>query len=437
MKDWYQGHSWASGIVSPVFLNGRNQESSSESIAAYESVALYGAVMTSIWEESREHSASKEIRDRAVLTATELLGQRYYHVRDADGNQALKIYPSEYKHHAIGMLWNTMAQYQTWFGSAPYLAIGIQLIPLTPIAEQRDGLQWAKEMYPSLAESCGADKMCIDNGWSVLQLGELATVGHPKSAVKDALKLSHEVFTSAGGNGHSLSNTLWYLSTRPEVEIPLSLSNVTSKSNQIDQGKSQHKLSHCSNPATCTDYVLDTIADEYSCRQRITWLMDTMGHSELESCYTVAGIQFPKQCSPCNPNATSAELSDVYKAQCPPCTIEQCKSDLNRCPAYAQTFVCTDGSSKGGCTEFPWDLRGDQCDNCCELTECPKVSAEEGNCPPCTRSQCRSSAYKCENRSVEPFLCTHGPTKDGCASQPWPLTGQCEACCKLSPGCED
>jgi hypothetical protein len=25
------------------------------------------------------------------------------------------------------------------------------------------------------------------------------------------------------------------------------------------------------------------------------------------------------------------------------------------------------------------------------------------------------------------FLCTHGPTRDGCASQPWPLTGQCEA----------
>jgi hypothetical protein len=36
----------------------------------------------------------------------------------------------------------------------------------------------------------------------------------------------------------------------------------------------------------------DTIADEYS-RQRITWLMDTMGHSEMESCYTVVN-QFPK-----------------------------------------------------------------------------------------------------------------------------------------------
>jgi endo-1,3(4)-beta-glucanase len=44
-KDWYQGHSWASGIASPAYLNGKNQESSSEAIAAYEAVALYGQVM--------------------------------------------------------------------------------------------------------------------------------------------------------------------------------------------------------------------------------------------------------------------------------------------------------------------------------------------------------------------------------------------------------
>ena len=43
-KDWYQGSSWASGIaVSP--LNGRNQESSSEAIASYEAIALYGKEM--------------------------------------------------------------------------------------------------------------------------------------------------------------------------------------------------------------------------------------------------------------------------------------------------------------------------------------------------------------------------------------------------------
>jgi endo-1,3(4)-beta-glucanase len=44
----YDGHSWASGIAVTV-LNGKNQESSSESIAAYEAVALYGSVMVSIF----------------------------------------------------------------------------------------------------------------------------------------------------------------------------------------------------------------------------------------------------------------------------------------------------------------------------------------------------------------------------------------------------
>lgn len=49
-KDWYLGNSWANGI--PViggqpYLNGRNQESSSEAIAAYEGVALFGSAMVS------------------------------------------------------------------------------------------------------------------------------------------------------------------------------------------------------------------------------------------------------------------------------------------------------------------------------------------------------------------------------------------------------
>ena len=53
-QDWYLGFSWASGIVTipgtrkgetTPYPNGRNQESSSEAIHAYEAVALYGAWM--------------------------------------------------------------------------------------------------------------------------------------------------------------------------------------------------------------------------------------------------------------------------------------------------------------------------------------------------------------------------------------------------------
>jgi endoglucanase Acf2 len=51
-KDWYQGSSWASGIPLPPFLNGKNQESSSEAIAAYESVALFGQ-MAFCWRDGK------------------------------------------------------------------------------------------------------------------------------------------------------------------------------------------------------------------------------------------------------------------------------------------------------------------------------------------------------------------------------------------------
>jgi endoglucanase Acf2 len=65
-KDWYQGHSWASGIHSPVFENGRNQESSSEAIAAYEAVALFGTVMV------RQSFAGSDVDCRTVPHIAEL-----------------------------------------------------------------------------------------------------------------------------------------------------------------------------------------------------------------------------------------------------------------------------------------------------------------------------------------------------------------------------
>ena len=45
-KDWYRGHSWAGGL--PLFIAGRNQESSSEAINAYEGVSLFGEVMVRV-----------------------------------------------------------------------------------------------------------------------------------------------------------------------------------------------------------------------------------------------------------------------------------------------------------------------------------------------------------------------------------------------------
>jgi len=45
----------------------------------------------------------------------------------------------------------------------------------------------------------------------------LATIGKWGEAWEGITKLDPNVFEGAGGNGHSLTNTLWYIATRPDV----------------------------------------------------------------------------------------------------------------------------------------------------------------------------------------------------------------------------
>ena len=90
------------------------------------------------------------VRDMSrLLLSTEIRSaDRYWHVRKKKN----RIYPKEYTPAVVGMLWSMMAQFQTWFGSDPFLAYGIQLMPLTPIAEARDEVKWAAEMFPMFKE---------------------------------------------------------------------------------------------------------------------------------------------------------------------------------------------------------------------------------------------------------------------------------------------
>lgn len=92
-KDWYLGNSWASGIAlygGRPYLNGRNQESSSEAIAAYEGVAMFGSVMMKSFGNGK--SPSQADNDNAYtalqifnigrfLASTEMRSaDRYWHV---------------------------------------------------------------------------------------------------------------------------------------------------------------------------------------------------------------------------------------------------------------------------------------------------------------------------------------------------------------------
>jgi hypothetical protein len=119
-KDWYLGFSWASGIVTiggVPYPNGRNQESSSEAISAYEAVALYGEVTAQVFEisdsDSEQYESSQRMRDMGrLLLATEIRSAKtYWHVQDRQFPQPItsstqpstvtplvsRIYPDEYK----------------------------------------------------------------------------------------------------------------------------------------------------------------------------------------------------------------------------------------------------------------------------------------------------------------------------------------------------
>jgi hypothetical protein len=465
-KDWYQGHSWASGVPLPPYLNGKNQESSSESIAGYESVALFGKVMVTAWEEvgdKKRTIAAKEVRDVGrLLTATEIRStDRYYHVRHTDESKA--IYPSVFRENVVGVMWNMMAQFQTWFGSASYLAYGIQLLPLTPVSESRDDVKWLREMYKPYADSCNGNPNCEGDGWSVMQLAILASVGHVDFAMDRAQALSPKVFTSAGGNGHSRSNTLWYIATRPEsdpVELPLSDSIV--QATPTGPEVESFELTNCGCNSTCTEDVLKRDAMGFTCGHRMKWLISSALKTETDACITVGGTEFPNQCGPCNPNrcneadfvADFEETTSDEAQKCPPCSTAQCQSGLNNCPLYPHVYVCSSGPSIGGCSDHAWDVGPGQCHECCELTTCKSKGPDksyiepdfkngttphfydESSCPLCSAKICRGSLNRCDI-DHNPFLCVDGASVGGCDATPWKIGAEaCLECCKLSAQCE-
>jgi endo-1,3(4)-beta-glucanase len=225
-KDFYLGFSWASGIVTQQGMpnpNGRNEESSSEAIAAYEAVALYGDVAnynfdqsTKLIDKTKAENA-KRIRDMGrLLLATEIRSANtYWHV--SSKKNVNRIYPEVFKPKIVGMMWSMLAQQQTWFGNQPWKSYGIQLMPLTVASEQRDNATWVKEMLPLFNESCSTDPICKSEGWSVLVEACRSTAGDWKLAWKNIMKLPDSVYISAGGNGHSKTNTLWFIATRPDI----------------------------------------------------------------------------------------------------------------------------------------------------------------------------------------------------------------------------
>jgi endo-1,3(4)-beta-glucanase len=110
--DPYSGHAWASG--SSPFADGNNQESSSESVSAWNALAL--------WEKVRGNT---DMYDQAVwMMSTEANSAKLYWT-----NADFSEFPA-FTHKIAALNWGGKRDWATWFSPEPGAMLGIQLIPM-------------------------------------------------------------------------------------------------------------------------------------------------------------------------------------------------------------------------------------------------------------------------------------------------------------------
>merc|ERR1711936_1019018 len=192
-KDWYDGHAWASGIFQ--FADGKNQESTSESVNGWYGIYLYGLVM----QDSRLKDLGR------LMTALEIrAAHRYWQMTIADS-----VFPAPFSDHkAVGIQWSTKVDYGTWFGANVEFIHCIQMLPFTPISEELIREEWIKEEYNVLAEAYGRGDPPLSEEWKGYIIMAHAVID-PHAAYSEALSLTRY------DDGNTKSNTLYWIATRP------------------------------------------------------------------------------------------------------------------------------------------------------------------------------------------------------------------------------
>lgn len=124
-KEWFVGHSYASGLFSMEV--GKSQESSSEAVNAYYALALFSSLDADAHDSGSYHQYAR------LLLATELRStKKYWHMEPNS-----RIYEPLFAQNAmVGVAGELSVVYSTWFGDRPVYVHGINMIPFTPISTQ-------------------------------------------------------------------------------------------------------------------------------------------------------------------------------------------------------------------------------------------------------------------------------------------------------------
>nr|CCA18874.1 hypothetical protein sce7103 [Albugo laibachii Nc14] len=199
-KDWYTGHSYASGLF--PMENGKSQESSTESINAYYALALF----TSFEHENVSVSidgASYHQYARLLLAMELRSVKKYWHI---DLNSL--IYEPPFGDNAmVGVLGEMSAVYGTWFGNTGVYVHGINMIPFTPITSELFSQAYVSHEFTQIQSEYNS--LPNSDIWKSALCMNHAII-HAEAAWKE-FKSSVAAFDT----WNSATNTLFWIATRP------------------------------------------------------------------------------------------------------------------------------------------------------------------------------------------------------------------------------
>lgn len=184
--DPFEGHSWASGFA--PFADANNQESSSEAVTAWNGVAL--------WAQLRGNSAL-EARARWMLSA------------EAEATRRLWLAPNlsafpEFDHTISVLEWGSKRDYATWFSAEPAAMLGIQLIPMSPVAPAYLGVIDPGQISRSVAEA-SANGSQVQFGDYLLMYSALSGLEAQARAWDAALELPDSAIDDANSRAYLLA----------------------------------------------------------------------------------------------------------------------------------------------------------------------------------------------------------------------------------------
>jgi endo-1,3(4)-beta-glucanase len=192
--DWFAGHSLSHGLV--PFLDGKDQESTSEEINFHYGLMLWGQVSG----------------DAELVTLGEIMmkvGKRSvgHYLLMEDTNT---VHPQIVPNKVVGLFFENKVDYTTWFGANREYIHGINMIPVSPINEFLRTDAFVNEEWNSVLSNLELVKDPDNhrgNTWQSLLFANLAVIDKDEAMV--------QLSRAAMDPGLSRAWAMYFAATRP------------------------------------------------------------------------------------------------------------------------------------------------------------------------------------------------------------------------------